>query len=410
MAVPDWLTKNFFQTCIQYREEEPITVTNIKTESAVEPGNNYGSVMVRANIDYTKASLNSSICLIVKTPLSSLEEKYGFMYDNEVAFYNKFIPKTYNYIKHDLVPKHYSSPIPRCIVLEDLCNYGYKMVDRYDLLDLEHCKLYIKAKAKLNALSVAVYKEEPELIDLLLGGTNENILNFRKNMCNGSLKCMIAYLEDKPDYQEFLDIFKECFENDTMWTMYREEEEESNKPLKSFVQIDPWGTNLMFKYNSLGTPDGVKLLDFQNVAYQSPVAELVTFLNISPNMEVRKQHCNSLCNLFCDELNGNLAKLECPERLSIEQLKDEMVNLMPLKLFIICASLPICMFEGGLDCSDYFTGNIFNVPVKESPIFKAYQGVRFDTIILQVLDELDIEEAFGIFKDKLKQEKGNHSM
>lgn len=411
MAVPDWLTRDFFQSCIQSLEKEPIRVTNFTTEPAIEPGNNYGSLLLRAKIDYIKAGLNSSISLIVKVPLTSLEDDFGSFYDKEITFYNKFVTETYKYDKHNIVPKHYLSSNARCIVLEDLSTCGFKMVDRHHLLDLEHCQQYIKAKAKLNALSIAVYRDGPELIDSMMGGSpkhNEAFQNLTKNIFNGSLKCMIAYLEDKPDYKEYVELFKECYENDTMWTMYKEEEE-SSKTLKSLIQVDPWCTNLMFKYNSLGTPICVKLLDFQNVAYLSPVRELVTFLTVSANMDVRRNHFNSLCNLFNDELNGNLALLKCPERLSLKQIKDEIVDLIPLIIFNICAVLPFSLVEGVVDISDYITGNILKEPVRESAIFKAYQGVHFDTIIPKVFTELAKEESFIAFKEKIKINKGNNT-
>lgn len=409
LAVPDWLTKDFFQSCLQAHENQPLYLTSCTVESANIPGgNNYGSQLLRVKVDYKKGDLKCSSSLIIKAPLPNMA-MFSEIFDNEAKYYNEFINETYKYGEHGLVPKHYSSPNPHCVVLEDLSASDYVMVNRHNLLDLEHCQHYIKAKAKLNALSVAVHRTNPKIIESLAQISQkqtEQMKTIMKRILEMCFACMTLYLEDKPDFKEYLDILKEANENGNMWEMYEEADMlSSNAPLKALVQLDPWCTNMMFKYNSLGKVENVKLLDFQSIAFTSPVKELVTFMSVSPNLDVRKTKLNSLYHLYCDELNKNLEELKCPERLNFEEMKAEIVSMSPIVMMNICGLLPLVLFEEAVDMNALISENVENIPIKDTPMYKLFQGEHYSSICLEVLNEIAKEGVFAYIKEKMKDMK-----
>lgn len=415
--VPDWLTADFLKTCLEADKEDfpdSITITNHTVESAVAAGNNYGSLMLRVKINYQKKFNSNSdnkehvVSLIVKAPLTTgyidqFSEVMPDFYQIEPRFYGKYIVETYKLLHHDTVPKHFPSPHPQCVVLEDLKVSGYVMVDRQKLLDFDHCQLYIKASAKLHALSVAVNKANPEIVQLLVK-QNPDMEKVMEKMYTGmltnSMRCMAACLEDKPDCKEYYETITAFIESDKCWSTFMEMEK-SDVPLKALIQSDPWCTNMMFKYDSSGKVENIKLLDFQGLKFTSPVAEFITFLWVSVNPEVRETRINELYHLYCDSLNSCLEELGCSERLPFDVFKQEVKRLSPLALMILCMMMPLCVSEDAADLNDYFKEKSTEVPIKDSPIYKLYKGPTFEKYCQQSLKQAAREGIFEYIKGKI---------
>ncbi|KAG8328362.1 hypothetical protein J6590_001028 [Homalodisca vitripennis] len=417
VSFPEWLTGDFLQSCLESDKDNfgGITVTSHELECAVAPGNNYGSDIIRANIRYKKPNEHTtehSISLILKAPLSGdsvVVQQLGDILKqvclNEVKYYCEFISETYKLIKHDVVPKHYKSPNPLCLVMEDLSVSGFKMVDRRKLLDFYHCKLFTEASAKLHALGVAVHRSNPELIESF--DTDSITVNekFKVSMAN-SLLCMAAYLEDKPDYRKQFQVIIEASENDVFWTIYKNMlDDYKSKALRTLTQDDPWCTNMMFKYDNSGEPVGIKILDFQSVKLNYPLLEFVMFLTVSANMEVRENRLNDLYQMYCDLLNGNLAKLGCPEKLSIEELETEITHLSPLMFYWVCG-LPLTLTDSAVDMEEYLTVRYSSESVKDSYFYRtAYTGLYFDMYYPQILDVYGKLGVYDYISEKVKEIK-----
>ncbi|KAG8321651.1 uncharacterized protein LOC124359675 [Homalodisca vitripennis] len=412
-SFPEWLTDDFFKTCLETDKEnfDGITVTSHELESAVAPGNNYGSHIIRANVRYKKQnddSTDHSTSLILKAPLSEdsavaqqLGDSFKQLYLNEIKYYCEFISETYTLSKHDVVPKHYRSPIPLCLVMEDLIVSGFKMVDRHKLLDFDHCKLYTEASAKLHAFAMAVYKSNPELIEYF-DMDRQSIDESYKVMIPNSLLCMATYLEDKPNYKKQYEVFKIASENDLFWIIYKEIMDAcKTKSFKALIQDDPWCTNMMFRYNKAEKPVSVKIIDFQNIKLSSPFVEFVTFLSISANLEVRQTNLNDLYQIYCDSLNTNLTKLGCSERLSIEELKTEITYLHPITLFVICM-LPIVLSDSVLNVEEFAGVKYTSESVKDSSFYKTfYTGSYFEMYYPQIFDVYEKQGFFDYMLGKL---------
>ncbi|KAG8328848.1 hypothetical protein J6590_100286 [Homalodisca vitripennis] len=416
-SFPEWLTGDFLQSCLESDKENfgGITVTSHELEYAVAPGNNYGSNIIRANIRYKKPNEQTtehSISLILKAPLSGdlvVVQKMGDvlhqLYRNEIKYYCEFISETYKLLKHDVVPKHYKSPNSLCLVMEDLSVSGFKMVDRRKLLDFDHCKLFTEASAKLHALGIAVHRSNPELIESF--GTESVVVNEKlKTSMPNSLVCMAAYLEDKPDYKKQYQVIREASENDVFWTIYKNMLDDcKSKALRTITQDDPWCTNMMFRYDDSGRAAGIKILDFQCIKLNYPLLEFVMFLVSAANMEVREHRLNDLYKIYCDSLNGNLAELGCPEKLSIEELETEIAHLSPITLLWVCG-LPITLTESAAEMEEYISFRFSFESVKDSRFYKTtYTGLYFDMYYPQILDVYDKLGIYDYISEKVREIK-----
>ncbi|KAG8256156.1 hypothetical protein J6590_075494 [Homalodisca vitripennis] len=406
--VPDWLSAEFLQSALQSDQENypEIVITKLQLEPAVPAGNNYASNLFRAKLQYkTQGNTEHSTSIIVKTMKSDYKENIGAYIDDafqrEPKYYNEFISEARKLCKFNIVPKHYKSSNTNCLILEDLSVSGFQMVDRHKLLDLNHCQLYIKASSKLHALSVAVHKRKPELIESL-GGDNPALAESNMQMFIVILKCslesMSAFLEDKPKYKECLDVIKELRDNQTSWHVFQKE----TPHVKALTQGDPWCTNMMFKYNSAGEVVDVKLIDFQTLKFISPVEEFLTFILASAHPSVKETSLDDLYHLYCDSLNENLEQLGCPERLSYEALKMEVASLSPLMILHVCMLVPIVLADGPADFGNYFSNDVLNEPLKERAFHKLYEGKHFNQYILQILDQLVKQGVFSTTKERMK--------
>ncbi|XP_046663761.1 uncharacterized protein LOC124356672 [Homalodisca vitripennis] len=418
---PEWLTGDFLKSCLEDTEGNVagVIITSYTLEPAIAPGNNYGSQMIRANVQYKRlddSSTEESISLIIKAPLSEdsyIGDQFGDnfkqFYESESNYYHKFISETYRLSKHDVVPKHYKSPNPLCVVLEDLKASGFEMADRQKLLDFDHCELFIKASAKLHALSMAIFKKDPGLIESLgveSPAMAEKMEKSFKLMLPNSLLCMATYLEDKPDYKKQFEIIKEACEEDVFWNIYKEMLEDcKSKPIRALTQGDPWCTNMMFKYNSAGKVTDIKIIDFQNVRLCSPLVELVFFLTASANLEVRQKRLNDLYQIYCDSLNENLAEFECPERLTMEELKAEIRFLSPI-VFVNLCSLPVALTDAVPDMTEFLTVKFSAESVNERSYYKSvYTGQYFNMNYPQILDAYDKHGVYDYMLKKIREVK-----
>lgn len=411
--IPDWLTPEFLKACLESDSENfpKIAIISHLVESAVKKGYNYKSEMLRVKIQYTRSDNKKehSISLIVKAPLTegvmeTFKDVAEVMYTREPKYYNEFINTTHELSNHNIVPKPYTCVVPRCVVMEDLTASGYKMVDRHNLLDFNHCQLYVKASAKLHALSIAVNKKNPELIQSLVKespGMTKAMYVIFKTLIFKSLRCMAAYLEGKPNCKEYLSLFTRFTENDNFLKTFIEMMSKE-RYLKAVTQEDPWCANMMFKYNDSGEVASVKIFDFQRLKFTTPVLELVTFVWGSMHPDTRKTKLDDIYHLYCDSLNKNLADLGCSERLSFEEMKLEIASLNPMAVFVSCSMLPIYIADGVADVNDYLTGEMSDAPIKQSKLYKLYEGSYFNKYFPQVLDQLAAEGVFDYLKEKIR--------
>ena len=118
----------------------------------------------------------------------------------------------------------------------------------------------------------------------------------------------------------------------------------SDNPWKTLVHYDVWTNNMLFhgeKENKI--VDSVKLIDFQLLTLESPLADLVFFVITSSSFEISNEKLDSIFDLYYDLFISYIQKVNCSqehytrekfdERLKIDALK-ELPHLVVLIYFI----------------------------------------------------------------------------
>ncbi|XP_046686560.1 uncharacterized protein LOC124372229, partial [Homalodisca vitripennis] len=97
--------------------------------------------------------------------------------------------------------------------------------------------------------------------------------------------------------------------------------------------------------NTLEHQFAVKLVDFQYPRYSSPAVDLIYFIWTSADEGVRETKQEELLDIYLQTLNSTLEELGCQERLTAEELRQDLRALADWVLVLICQLLPTVLCE-----------------------------------------------------------------
>ncbi|XP_046684610.1 uncharacterized protein LOC124370367 [Homalodisca vitripennis] len=296
--IPSWLNDGYLATVLQGGENKSpkVTVTNFTTKSALPLDENYGSNIFRMSAEYKigESPEEHTTSLIIKTPLTKgfLKEyaEKADIFNREQRFYSEVLSQLYKKAQFEFGPKAFYSPDRNRLILQDLKVEGYVMASRAKQLNFSHCKLVMTSIGKYHATSILLHNENSKLVEE--AGSERLYYDegpFKKEVkgwVETSLRLVSDVLKEMKGYEHFGDLM--LSKVDGIWEYLVK----VFKPRKQAVNVlnhgDLWVNNMLFKYNSSGTPDAVKLVDFQYPRYSSPAVDLIYFIWTSADEGVRE--------------------------------------------------------------------------------------------------------------------------
>lgn len=358
---PTWPDETFLQSVLQGDSKETVEILEFSTKPAVGPGANYTSYIYRVRVVYRSnctPQKQSTATLIIKKPIETglMTEMIGCstMLDKEQQMYDVLLPRMYKKSNLEFGPKSYISPLKNIVVMNDLKAHGYVMSGSKNQLDYFHCKTVFQTIAKFHAASISCYHEDPALVSESVGidslwvdGTP------MENWMSNAIKCTVKVVKEMNVDKRFKYFFLR--RADYIWDSAKVAVKSKPKGLNVLNHGDLWDNNLLFKYDQSNNVTGVKLLDFQNTKFASPVVDLFYFVWTSANEEVRQNSQRELYEVYINQLNSSLEQLGCQERLSTEELLEDLRTYKDWVLFILCFCLPVQMSapEDALDLSTF---------------------------------------------------------
>ena len=153
------------------------------------------------------------------------------------------------------------SPSP-AIVLDDLKDQGFRMVDKTVGLDMQHCLLVMKALAQSHAASAALHLKDPELFKPFREGFycerhRTNIELFFQS----TMKSLAKEVEKWPLFNDrFACKLHRCADivADFLIKILRRDDNDFNV----FIHGDLWKNNMMFRYSD----DTDEVMDIRYIA------------------------------------------------------------------------------------------------------------------------------------------------
>ncbi|CAG2055221.1 unnamed protein product [Timema podura] len=393
---PSWLNKEFFEDLLQKGNERNISVEIKEVQNAVPVGDNYLSIIHRITLSISEeGGRTTERSLIVKDlPKGEMLQKFlkeGGIFKQEISMYQKVLPAFYRIAEGrleapSLTAKCYPLDNDELLVMEDLRPSGFRMADRRQGLDYDHCLVAVKALARLHGMSVATHEQDPDVfqdlkIEKIYTESGRDNVKFHLDRPFKKLKEVV---EGMNGFERFVEKIQRIHDDlmDNMIMMMN--------PEKNVFRVmnhgDFWVNNMLFSYDEKDKVSDIKMLDFQMSKFVTPALDLHYFLVSSPSMEVRKNSVDHLLEEYHTELCDVLKRLDCAHKqITLQRLQEELkdngffaVNVMAALLAIVVADP-----EDAPDFSDMTEESIKSG--EDNTMSKSYAGARYRELVQMLL-------------------------
>jgi len=309
-----------------------------KCYPASKPGDNFMSETFIGTATISDGTSFRTFIKILPTNTMMRDFAYGSgAHQREISMYSIFfdllrqIPQEKGLIDEDLsldVPNIYYVHLEEstsdktdgsgtCILMEDIVQNGFRMVDKHAGCDDDHVRLSLNSLAKYHALTIASLNEwkdqdgkivyPPEAEFLKESTLFDRIATFFEGTCDNFVKRFKTL--ERQDLTDWLTSIPET----EIKRMFAPGTIENSGPLACVLHGDYWGNNMLFKYEDTDNPTkptAVKMVDFQIARIGHPVTDLLYYFYTSTLPEVRKEHLTSWLSFYFNTLMMYLKKLE----------------------------------------------------------------------------------------------------
>lgn len=364
------LTKQEFESLLSPQLGSDVKVEDFKTQALTQPGDNYGSTILSAELTIKQGNERNTLSLVVKLvpPSAFLREAFDIevTFSKEVNAYRLVGPQYKDLQEEkgipsnkriDVFPKFYGARTNKqgdfdgksdntaVLLLGNLKMEGYCTGNRRKGLNLKHMELGVTQLARFHAVSVALKILKPNVFkETVLKSCDRCIIGGISND-EVTEKWITATMNDVKCIQECLP-YLEKIER----TIREDLKGKANpsppppkEPFATFVHNDFWVNNMMFLYetddDNLNDPSkneipiSMKFVDFQTTHYASPIHDLIFFIYSSAAIGVVKDYCDDLLRLYHHEFIDCLTGLACDVNpFSIEKFQDELNANAPKEL------------------------------------------------------------------------------
>lgn len=330
-----------------FEAENKTSIFNYDLDRRVlKPGSNFTSLIVRLNFKYRKDEKNTHGSVLVKIPSLSPnydDNKQMNVYEHEIFVYQSLLPELYKLWKGEpFAPICYAISETKIMVLEDLTVRGFRLCDKKQQLDLDHCRIALENLARYHAVSFKYLQQcDPAIRDRLKSPIEMS------SMFRTQYRTMFA---------RFLRVLKPLVEDSVYQKMERMEDklpqdfsfgrniDESG--INVIGHCDYWTNNILFQYED-GHVRSLKMVDWQLTRLASPAVDLIFFSVSSVRFEVFETYKDALLNLYLDTLHDTLSKLECNLEYSRTDLDEAMRRYRYYFWSYIATEMPFMMTDEG---------------------------------------------------------------
>jgi thiamine kinase-like enzyme len=289
-------------------------------------GDGFVGIILRVTIN-EKGDSDKFLNVLAKIPPGKTRReamKVMPLFDREVMIYNVLLPQFVEMQREKKIseadgfynfPKVYFAEYDKekddgIIVMEDLRDSGYRMWSKFKPVNFEHAKLLMISLGRLHALSFAMRAKAPEKFEPFKDLNDYFSENFAdetfKGFMQGSMMRALETLDpnDHKKREKVLKLAETLVESVKMAST-----RELFEPYGVVTHGDCWVNNYLYHYTKRGAPDHIVLIDWQIARYCSPVVDLVYFLFICTDEQMRKKHYDELLNIYHRSLKDLLDHL-----------------------------------------------------------------------------------------------------
>ncbi|KAH0552159.1 uncharacterized protein LOC123270554 [Cotesia glomerata] len=290
-------------------------------------GQNFLSNLFTVTLEYTHLlskngssnAIKDSANLFIKKPLPDKTHALLFemdVFDIESQILSDVLPKIEQIVGVKIGPKFiYQSKEPSAIIMEDLCQFQFKIKDQMLGLFKDHIGMVIETLAKYHAGSIALEEKQPGFLQqfrqsLFSTQTHPNFLGMLATSLEDLAKNMLNWPDAKcvEAGYKLQNISKNIVESSIQSIDYDEDE---------FCVLnhgDCWINNIMFRENDANEPLEVRLIDFQLPVWTSPAIDLLYVLGLCPEFDIKYILDDFFLEKYLKTLKNNMEKLDCKRK------------------------------------------------------------------------------------------------
>nr|XP_033320834.1 uncharacterized protein LOC117217379 isoform X1 [Megalopta genalis]XP_033320835.1 uncharacterized protein LOC117217379 isoform X2 [Megalopta genalis] len=340
---------------IVLREVEPllrqklgdhVVVENFTVEPLLPPGENYGSTILKVDVDLKKGQdgEQEQLHLIGKMlPPTEFQRrifnssktfvKEIFMYETIMPAYSKLEASLKPKEVFNFLPKFYGSRMSlqpdvemdddAVFLMENLKAYGYYHGVRSVGYDMEHSKVALQALARFHALGMAMKQKQPGLFHMFKMHSKTYSIDAAPD--SDMFEATLNTIKEDPDMCVYYDVCENVVNDIVRKGFWGDVPRE---PWMTIIHTDFWVNNVLFHRDDKGKIDDVKFVDFQTYVYSSALRDVILYLFTSVEVDITDEQLESLLDLYYETLLKRLNQLKCDTKafdkeLFLEKLKED---------------------------------------------------------------------------------------
>ncbi|XP_033229014.1 uncharacterized protein LOC117180633 [Belonocnema kinseyi] len=285
----------------------------------------------------------------------------GF-FEIELGLYEKIFPKILTSKETNLVPECFLCQKDHVLVFEDMSLQGYRVLDKFQYLQLDQFLIIVKHLARFHARSL-IFEEKNRETVMQLCHANEVLINKNDGNLKSNLNKRFKNVTSMVDLLTDIDFGKkeECKAKISRISSHHYEKSASSTKFRNVLcHRDLWNSNILFKNNENGNDDHCCFVDFQLARYCPPAYDLLYFLYCTTSRNFRKEHSTEiLFSKYYDTLTESLkeAKIDLSASFSWNDFIESMAEI---KLS--------CMVHGFSIMSMCFLGPDASVQIRDESV------------------------------------------
>lgn len=256
-----------------------------------------------------------------------------FIYKNVIPYFKKFLLESKSTLSSDWVPRVYFAEYEifselgkekeTVLALENLKPLNYRLGPRIDL-DESHLRLMIKHIAKYHSVSYAMRIKKDPMLEKLAKGLiplsflkeNGEEMESYKILFVIALERFFKIVETHPKFQndknfiERVEKFKNLYLEKPLILMQRFLE--TDDVFSIILHGDYNRNNVLFQFdqeNGFDNPKDIRMIDFQEVRYATPVIDLAFFMYMNLHSSLRDDIWDSLLEQYHQTLIASLVEI-----------------------------------------------------------------------------------------------------
>lgn len=198
------------------------------------------------------------------------------------------------------------------VLLEDMTAQRFAIIDKCtEEVTADHVRLVMRTLAKFHAISFALKDQQPNKFEELASSLTEHFLNrndrgLREYLTKRISRVFDVVSDEKDAHllakvkklfeRECLDVVADCLDVNVVGSA------------AIIIHGDTWQNNIMFQYDSNGTPIKISLLDWQGSRYTSPIVDFAYFMFCCTTKDLRDAHYDEFQKLYYESLSANIRR------------------------------------------------------------------------------------------------------